>query len=474
MLRSTCLMLLIFAGIAAADVQTGVVRSGGQPIPGATVSAECGTDSKITTTTDDNGRFEMGGLPSTSCKYTVLMFGFEPVQKDAAASSTPLAFDISMQSHATMPVAPSAPKPAAPVTITTATPPPAAAPAAPAPTPDLPKPSMAAAQAAANAPPARGGRGARGATGATGANSRAGGRGAQAQNGRAGGGGFQNLSLVQNEDTPAASDAPAGSLGGADTGGTATGDAFTVNGTVSQGVMAQAGDGMGMGGAGGFGFGPGGPGGIGGDQFGAGGDPTRWAGGRGGGRGGAGGPGGGRGGGGGGAPGFATGGAGGGGGFGGGGGGRGGGGGGGGRGGPGGRQGRGPNGTTAFGNRAGRGRGPQWQASVAYNFQNSALNARPYDLASATTSGIAPIKPATATNGLIITLGGPIMIPKTKINLRNSHWNVSVNGTRNRQGVENVSSVPDGGRTHGRFLRPSGAVETDHHLRPSQQPAFCE
>jgi len=434
-------MLLIFAGIAAADVQTGVVRSGGQPIPGATVSAECGTDSKITTTTDDNGRFEIGGLPSTSCKYTVLMFGFEPVQKDAAASSTPLAFDISMQSHATLPVAPSAPKPAAPATITTATPPPAAEPAAPAPTPDLPKPSMAAAQAAANAPPARG-RGARGATGATGR--AAGGRGAQAQNGRGGGGGFQNLSLVQNEDAPAASDAPAGSLGGADTGGTATGDAFTVNGTVSQGVMAQAGDGMGMGGAGGFGFGPGGPGG---DQFGAGGDPTA-GGGRGGGRGGAGGPGGGRGGGGGGVPGFATGG--GGGGFGGGGGGRGGGGGGprgaGGRG-----PGRGPNGTTAFGNRAGRGRGPQWQASVAYNFQNSALNARPYDLASATTSGIAPIKPATATNGLIITLGGPIQIPKTRFNLKNSHWNVSLNGNRNRVGVENVSSVPTAAERTGDF-----------------------
>jgi len=440
MLRSTCAILLIFAMVANAEVQTGVVRSGGQTIPGATVTAECGTDPKIPTTTDDNGRFELGGLPSTSCKYTVLMFGFEPQQKDAAASSTPLTFDLSMQSHATLPVAPSAPKPAAPApaAVTTATPPPAAAPAAPAPTPDLPRPSMAAAQAAANAPPARGGgRGARGATGATAANGRAGGRAGQAQNGRGGAGGFTNLSLVQNEDTPAASDAPAGSLGGGgDTGGAASGDAFTVNGTVSNGVMAQAGDGMGMGGPGGFGFGAGGPGG---DQFGAGG-----AGGPGGpgggGRGGAGGGGRGGGGGAGGPAGFATGA--GGGGFGGGGGGRGGGGGGGGRGGAGGRQGRGPNGTTAFGNRAGRGRGPQWQASLTYNFQNSALNARPYDLASATASGIAPIKPATATNGLIITLGGPILIPKTRFNLKNAHWNVSVNGARNRVGVENVSSVP--------------------------------
>ncbi len=34
------------------------------------------------------------------------------------------------------------------------------------------------------------------------------------------------------------------------------------------------------------------------------------------------------------------------------------------------------------------------------------------------------------------------MIPKTKINLRNSRWNVNVTGARNRTGVENVSSVP--------------------------------
>src|SRR5580658_2802185 len=109
MLKSSCVALLIFAGVAAADVQNGLVRSGGQPIPGATVTAECGTD-KITTVTDDAGRFEIGGLPSTSCKYTVLMFGFEPLQKDAAASSTPLGFDLTMQTHASAPVAP---KPAA-------------------------------------------------------------------------------------------------------------------------------------------------------------------------------------------------------------------------------------------------------------------------------------------------------------------------------------------------------------------------
>ena len=449
MLRYTCLILLIFAGVAAADVQTGLVRSGGQPIPGATVSAECGTESKITTTTDDAGRFEMGGLPSTSCKYTVLMFGFEPIQKDSVTSTTPLTFDITQQSHATLAVAP---KPAvvvsavpAPAVTQAATPATPVAPPPPAPTPDLPRPSMAAAQAAANAPPPRGGRGARGASGATGAataaNGRAGGRGAATQAGGRGGqaGGFTNLSLVQNEDVTASDAPPASMLAGTEA-GVATGDSMTISGTISQGVQAQAGDGFGMGGPGGLGFGAGGPGGA--DPFGAGasGDPTA-AGGRGGGRGGAGGPGGAGGGrGGGGAAGFAGG---------GGGGGARGGGGGGGRGGAGGRGGRGPNGTTAFGNRAGRGRGPQWQASLTYNFTNSALNARPYSVASATTSGLAPVKPATATNQVGITLGGPIMIPKTKLNLKNSRWNLNVNGSRNRTGVENVSSVPTGTATSG-------------------------
>lgn len=444
MLRSTCCFLLMFAGIAAADVQTGMVRSGGQPVPGATVSAECGTDSKITTTSDDAGRFEMGGLPSTSCKYTVLMFGFEPLQKDASASSTPLVFDLSLQAHATLPVAPAVkPAAAAPAAITAApTPAQTAAPAAPA-TPDQPRPSMAAAQAAANAPPPRGGRGGRGATGAAGATGR-GGRGAQAGRGAQGQAGFQNLSLTQNEDVTA-SDAPASTIPGAEDAGAAAGDAFTINGTLTQGLQAQAGDGLGMGGpGGGFGFGPGGPGGPGGDQqFGLGGPGAGGPGGPGGadggGRGGGGGPGGGGGRGGGG------------GGF-GGGGGRGGGG----PGGRGGRGGRGPNGTTAFGNRAGRGRGPQWQASMVYTFANSALNARPFNYEGEST---VPVKASTANNQLGFTLGGPLMIPKTKFNLKNSRWNFNLSGVRNRLGVDDIESVPTQALRSGDFsslLTPTG------------------
>lgn len=425
MLRSTCAILLMFAVAADADVQTGLVRSGDQAIPGATVTVECGSDAKITTTTDASGRFELGGLPSASCKYTVLMFGFEPQQKDAAASSNPLNFDLTLQKHATAPVAP---KPAAPAVTSAPTPAPSATtPAAPAQpaanTPSVPRPSLAQAQAAQNG---RGGRGARGSSGAA-----QNGRGRGANNNQVQTSGFQSLNLVEDADAPPASDAPASLLASGDGTAPASGDAFTVNGTLSQGVQAQPGDGFGPGGPGGFGFGPGGPGGLGG-QFGGpggpGGDQGAAAGGGRGGRGGA--PGGG--------------------GFGGGGGGRGGGGGfgggggrgGGGFGGRGGRAGRGPNGVTAFGNRAGRGRGPQWQMSLNYTLTNSALNARPYSLSAPTVNGLPPAKPATATNELRITLGGPIMIPKTPINLRNSHWNLNLTGSRNRQGVENIGSVP--------------------------------
>ena len=459
MLRSTCLALLMFAGIASADVQNGVVRYQGQNIPGATVTAECGKDTdKITTVTDDAGRFEMGGLPSTSCKYTVLLFGFQPLQKDATASATPLTFDLNMQQGtASIPVAPSA----AP-TVTAATPPPAAAtPATPA-----PAPSQASAPDLGQRPSLTGGNGPGGGRGGQG-----GGRGGQNAGGRGGqggrGGGFQALSLTQNGDSTA-SDAPASLLGG-DNGGSGTGasDAFTVNGTLSQGVQAQAGDGMGMGGPGGFGFGPGGPGGPGG-EFGGPGGPGGGFGGPGGG--GRGGDGGGRGGPGGGGPqGFAGGGGPGGfggpggpGGFGGGRGGPGG------PGGPGGRGGgRGPNGVTSFGNRAGRGRGPQWQASITYNFANSALNARPYSFATQTTT---PVKAATANNQLGFTLGGPIMIPHTKLNLKNSRWNLNVQGSRNRVGVDDISSVPSVAMRSGDF---SSLIGTTTIVDPGSGTAFA-
>ncbi|HVW07721.1 MAG TPA: TonB-dependent receptor, partial [Bryobacteraceae bacterium] len=78
----------------------------------------------------------------------------------------------------------------------------------------------------------------------------------------------------------------------------------------------------------------------------------------------------------------------------------------------------------------------------------SALNARPYSFA---TSTVQPVKAATANNMLGFTLGGPIMVPKTKINLRNSRWNLNVSGARNRVGVNPTSSLPTSDLRSGDF-----------------------
>src|SRR6202161_3688489 len=112
MLRTTGLFL-IFAGLALGETQSGSVTSGGQPMPGATVVATCGDD-KITTVTDDAGRFEVGGLPSTPCRFSVAMFGFDASPREATASATALTFDLSLQARATLPPDPNAPTTAAP------------------------------------------------------------------------------------------------------------------------------------------------------------------------------------------------------------------------------------------------------------------------------------------------------------------------------------------------------------------------
>ena len=51
--------------IVLATQESGSVRAADQFIPGATVTAVCGTD-KITTITDDAGRFELNASPYAS------------------------------------------------------------------------------------------------------------------------------------------------------------------------------------------------------------------------------------------------------------------------------------------------------------------------------------------------------------------------------------------------------------------------
>jgi hypothetical protein len=399
MLRSSCLVFM-FIAIAAADVQTGVVRSGGQAIPGATVTAVCGAD-RITTVTDAAGRFEIGGLLAKgSCSFAVAMFGFEAVERQSAISATPLNFDLKLRARATLPQTQSAPQQAQNK-------------------PNSPSPAPARTQSPAG--PGRGGFGP--------------GRGGQFARRNPNGqtpnadarGGFQNLSLIGNgepaedgqiEPVPGSTDANAGNAS----------EAFVLNGSLSQGVQAQPGDGMGMGGPGGFG--PGGPGG-----FGPGGQNVAFGEAPGGGPGG-GGPGAGPGG------------------F--GGGGRGGGGfGGGGRGGfGGGRGGRGgqfANRNAQFGNRINRGRGRTFQGSAYYTFGNSVLNARPYSFTSPQLlNGEQVPKSGYAYNRFGFSGGGPLRIPKL-FSSDKTFWFVNYTGQRTKSPVDNALTVPSAAERTGDF-----------------------
>ena len=271
MLRSVYLIFAVsfFTVLAAAETQSGTVVSGGQPIPGAAVIVDCGAD-RITTVTDAAGRFAIGGLPAAPCRYSIAMFGFEPAQRDAAASANDLTFDLKLQTHATLAATPppATPPPAAPQPpVQTAQYPPANSAASSSQTPNVPAP------AETQSGPGRGGFARRPGAGRGGFPN--GGRGGaqntqNAQNaqggGRGGQGGFQNLSLVQNGDT-AQDSADVAPGAGPNEDASASNEAFLVNGTVSQGVQPQAGDFAGIGGPGGFG--PGGPGGgPGGNPFG--------------------------------------------------------------------------------------------------------------------------------------------------------------------------------------------------------------
>ncbi len=413
------IFVLVCPDFALAETQSGTVRSGTQNIPGATVIADCGTE-RISTVTDDAGRFEMGGLPSTPCRFSVEMFGFEAAQREAAASASPITFDLQLQKRATLPVEP------APL-VTKGAPPQSPQTAEATATPQTPP---------ATTPPTTAGRGpGKGGYGRGGYSGRGGANGAASARGQAGS--YQNLNLVQNGDNPVPGGDVEPSADGApeDTGG--SNEAFLLTGSVSTAVQPQANDGLSFGGPGGFG--PGGPGGPGGNPFGtqggvpgtgANGLPTL-AGGPGGGGPGGGFAGGGPGGGGPGGGGF-------------GGGGRGGGGRGGGRGGP-------ANRNVQFGNRINRGRGQQFQGSIFYTIGNSVLNARPYSFTSPSElNGEVVPKAAYAANRFGFSGGGPLSIPHL-FSSEKTFWFVNYTGNRAKNGFDQISTVPTAAERQGNF-----------------------
>lgn len=90
---------LLIAGvffIAACLAQTGMVKSEGQPIPGATVKATQG-NRILLTLTGNNGSFQFDSMPPGAWIVEVDMFGFDHARKEVQIASTSTKIDFTLQ-----------------------------------------------------------------------------------------------------------------------------------------------------------------------------------------------------------------------------------------------------------------------------------------------------------------------------------------------------------------------------------------
>jgi hypothetical protein len=405
----------------------GTVKSGGLPVPGATVVATQG-DQRHVTTTDENGRYSFADLKDGVWKIEVEMLGFAKLSNEIGIAYDAPAPEWNLKFLPLADIVAPKPAPAPATSMETAKAPEKPVTATPATTP-APPPTT-----ANNS----GGRG-------NGTAGRGGNRGANGNNGRPSltqaMNNFQRVDVNASGDLSAAGEA--GNLGSneaADLSNSADAS-LMVNGSLSRGLDGggqndwfggPGGRPMdGMGGPGGFGMGMG-PGGDG-TFANAGGGDGAGRGGRGG-PGGPGGPGG---------MGMGMGGPGGPGGFGGRGGPGGFGGGFGGRGGPGGRGGRGGDangrggraGVASFGN-ARRDRRMQINGNASFSLDNSAWDASPYSLNGQNTE-----KPAYAKARASMMIGGPLKIPHLLDGRRGTFtFNYQLGRTRN--GTTSTQSFP--------------------------------
>jgi len=402
------------AACLLASEHHGWVKSGGVPVPGATITATQG-DKSFVTSTDDLGAYSFPNLPDGIWTLRISMLGFAPVERDIGVAPeapspnwdlTVLTMDALRKQLTPVAQAAAAPAPAAPAAS-------AAKPAAAAP---------AATQAAA-AKPAAG-------SGSTGGRGNWNGGRPSLRQGTQQGGGFQRLDVNQSGDM--GQDNGGESVAATGTGDvTQSSDAYVVNGSVNSGLNTPQQNDWGFGGPGGPGGmamgGPGGPAGMG-----IAGGPAAAAsapGGPGGGFGGPGGPGGGFGGrGGGGFGGNYAGGR-------------------GGRGGPGGRGGN----QASFGN--GR-RNPRshYNANIALILNNSALDARPFSLTGQDTP-----KAAFAQFRSTGMLGGPLKIPHVLSGQR-TFFTINYQLTRGRNATTTTALVPTTDERAGNFSQALNAV----------------
>src|SRR5260370_18055875 len=76
--------------------QSGTVRSGGFPIPGATVTAAQG-EQKIVTTTDDGGQYTFNNLPAGAWTLQVDIFGFTTARRQVTIDDKASSLDWTLE-----------------------------------------------------------------------------------------------------------------------------------------------------------------------------------------------------------------------------------------------------------------------------------------------------------------------------------------------------------------------------------------
>src|SRR6185369_8478674 len=93
----TLVVTVVFLGsLSAALAQTGVVKSEGQPLPGATVRATQG-ERGLSTLTDANGEFRLANLTPGTWTIDVAMFGFAPQRREVQIAASPTKIDFTLQ-----------------------------------------------------------------------------------------------------------------------------------------------------------------------------------------------------------------------------------------------------------------------------------------------------------------------------------------------------------------------------------------
>ncbi len=90
------ILVLLAVSLPFVFAQSGTVKAGSQPVPGATVRATQGERSLVTLT-DDNGAFRFDGMAPGAWVIEADMFGFDHLRRDVQVASTPTNLDLTLQ-----------------------------------------------------------------------------------------------------------------------------------------------------------------------------------------------------------------------------------------------------------------------------------------------------------------------------------------------------------------------------------------